>query len=85
MASDLQNKFQNRIGGETPPHQKQIQIESSALSADSPFTPEQRRILGNVYQLILSWRNERLMKQKQSAIAPTSPIVLLPERESEHV
>lgn len=24
------------------------------------FTPEQRRILGQVYQLILSWRRERL-------------------------
>ncbi len=26
------------------------------------FTPEQRRILGQVYQLILSWRRERLSR-----------------------
>lgn len=30
----------------------------------SPFTPEQREILGRVYSLILSWRRERLIKDR---------------------
>lgn len=36
------------------------------------FTPEQRHILGQVYQLIISWRRERLSRgQKQGQPKPT--------------
>jgi hypothetical protein len=33
---------------------------TTALPSQPPiFTPEQRRLLGQVYNLILSWRNEK--------------------------
>jgi hypothetical protein len=33
---------------------------TTSLPTQSPtFTPEQRRMLGQVYNLILSWRNEK--------------------------
>ena len=32
---------------------------TSQLPQTSPFTAEQRRILGQVYRLILSWRKEK--------------------------
>lgn len=67
MASDLQNKSKQPGGTETPSIAEQNQIDISAISNSSPFTPEQRQILGNVYQLILGWRRERLIKAKPSA------------------
>ena len=81
MASDLQDKPKQADGAETASITEQKPADLSATSAASPFTPEQKQILGNVYRLILGWRRERLMKSKQ---APTSvsPALLPVERES---
>ena len=81
MASDLQNKSKQTGGEETTSITKQNPTEVSAESYSSPFTPEQRQILGNVYRLILGWRRERLMKAKQS-VTPAAPILLPAERET---
>jgi len=64
MAGDLQNKSD---GVEAASVAKQNPNEILATSESSPFTPEQQRILGNVYRLILGWRRERLMKATQHA------------------
>jgi hypothetical protein len=34
-------------------------MTTSPLTPSPTFTPEQRRILGQVYNLILSWRSEK--------------------------
>ena len=65
MASDLQNKSIQTDGVETASIAKQNPNEILARPESSPFTPEQQRILGNVYQLIPGWRRERLMKATQ--------------------
>ena len=65
MASDLQNKSIQIDGVETASIAKQNPNEILAAPESSPFTPEQQRILGNIYQLILGWRRERLMKATQ--------------------
>ena len=69
MANDLQNKSKQPDGTETPSIAEQKHIDISVISDSYPFTPEQRQILGNVYQLILGWRRERLVKAKPSAAA----------------
>jgi hypothetical protein len=35
---------------------EQLQNGNPAIPAESPFTPEQRFILGKAYRLILSWQ-----------------------------
>ena len=77
MASDLQKKSKQVNGVETHSIAEQKQSDSSADSNSSPFTPEQRQILGNVYQLIMGWRRERLMKAKQPV-----PVAQPTEREA---
>jgi hypothetical protein len=37
---------------------EQLQNSNPAIPAESPFTPEQRFILGKAYRLILSWQPE---------------------------
>ena len=60
MANDLQNRSKQTDGVQT------AAITNQNQSDPSPFTPEQRQILGKVYRLILGWRRERLMKAKRS-------------------
>jgi len=52
---------------------KKIQISTTSFK-DVPrkitFTAEQSQILGQVYQLILGWRRERLDINKQTGITP---------------
>ena len=67
MASDLQNKSIQTDGVETHSIAQQNPNEILAASESSLFTRDQQRILGNVYQLILGWRRERLIKAKQHA------------------
>lgn len=76
MARDLQKKSR-----QTAPVTEQKPNHHPAPSDASPFTVEQRQILGNVYQLILSWRRERLMKAAHPT-AMTSPSLLPAEREA---
>lgn len=76
MASDLRKKFKPVGVAETYPAAEPEQSDASNVFDSSPFTPEQRQILGNVHQLILDWRRERLMKMGQ----PT-PVALPAERE----
>ena len=40
--------------------------EAEAEPTGPVFTAEQRRILGQVYQMILGWRRERLMRTELS-------------------
>ncbi len=37
------------------------------------LTPEQRSALGKVYQLILSWRRQRLQREAQAAAEEKEP------------
>jgi hypothetical protein len=37
---------------------EQLQNSNPAVPVESPFTPEQRLILGKAYRLILSWQPE---------------------------
>jgi len=37
---------------------EQLQNGNPAIPVESPFTPEQRLILGKAYRLILSWQPE---------------------------
>ena len=51
------------------------------------LTPEQRRALGKVYQLILSWRRQRLQREAEAAAKeknaqPASPVSTDPESEA---
>ena len=50
------------------------------------LTPEQRTALGKVYQLILSWRRQRLQREAEAAAKeneqPASPISTDPESEA---
>lgn len=62
MASALQKKSKQTAEAGKPAVTEQQPDNHSATSDAAPFTAEQRQILGNVYQLILSWRRERLMK-----------------------
>jgi hypothetical protein len=81
MASDLQKKSKQTVEAGVPPVTEQQPNRHPVTSDASPFTAEQRQILGNVYQLILSWRRERLMKTTpQSALNSSS--MLLTEREA---
>ena len=81
MASNLQNKSKQADGAETDSITEQKPADLSAISAASPFTPEQKQILGNVYRLILGWRRERLMKSKHASTS-ISPALLPVEREA---
>lgn len=51
---------------------KKIWNSTKLNSKDAPkkitFTPEQGQILGEVYQLILGWRRERLGNKKQTSL-----------------
>lgn len=76
MAHDLQKK-----SGQTAPVTDQKPNHHPVPSDASPFTEEQRQILGNVYQLILGWRRERLMKAALQ-VALTSPGLLPAKREA---
>lgn len=62
MASDLQEKSKQTSTAITLPVNDRKPIELPSDLGASSFTEEQRQILGNVYQLILGWRRERLMK-----------------------
>ncbi len=62
MASDLPKKSKHTADVEKLSVAKLAVENHPENSEASPFTAEQRQILGNVYQLILSWRRERLMK-----------------------
>jgi len=81
MASDLQKKSKQTAEAGKPSVTKQKPNNHPVTSDASPFTAEQRQILGNVYQLILSWRRERLMKATPQ-IALTSSSLLPAEREA---
>lgn len=76
MANDLSKKSKPEANVEKPFLADQTIENGSVTSEDSPFTAEQRQILGNVYQLILSWRRERLIKTA-TPVGPT-PSNLLP-------
>ncbi|MCC6986387.1 MAG: hypothetical protein IT309_08160 [Anaerolineales bacterium] len=62
MASNSSKKSKPVLEKENHSGADQTTENRLADSNDSPFTAEQRQILGNVYQLILGWRRERLMK-----------------------
>jgi len=81
MTSDLQKKSKPTVEAGKLPVTEQKPNHSPATSDASPFTAEQRQILGNVYQLILSWRRERLMKTTPQG-ALNSSSMLLTEREA---
>jgi len=81
MASDLQKKSKQTAETGKPSVTEQKPNNHPVNSDASPFTAEQRQILGNVYQLILSWRRERLMKATPQ-ITVTSSSLLLAEREA---
>ena len=81
MASDLQKKSKQTAETGKPFVTEQKPNNHPVNSEASPFTAEQRQILGNVYQLILSWRRERLMKTtSQGALNASS--MLVTEREA---
>lgn len=81
MASDLQKKSKQTTEAGKPPVMEQKPNHHPVPSDASPFTAEQRQILGNVYQLILGWRRERLRKATPQ-IALTPPSLLPAEREA---
>jgi len=81
MASDLQKKSKHTTEARKPPVTDQTTDPNQANSGSSPFTVEQRQILGNVYRLILGWRRERLMKSKPQIALPSSSIAPI-EREA---
>ena len=81
MASALQKKSKQTAEAGKPAVTEQQSNNHPATSDASPFTAEQRQILGNVYQLILSWRRERLMKTTPEGALNASSM-LLTEREA---
>lgn len=81
MAGNSQNKFNQTNAEESSHGTEQRCADILASSTSSPFTPEQKQILGNVYRLILGWRHDRLLKSKQ-APKPISSAPLPVKRES---
>lgn len=81
MANDLSKKSKSEANVEKPSLADQTAHNRPIPSEDSPFTAEQRQILGNVYQLILSWRRERLIKTA-TPVGPTPSNLLPIEREA---
>ena len=81
MASDVQKKSKQTAEAGKPAVTEQKPNNPPVTSDASPFTAEQRQILGNVYQLILSWRRERLMRTTPQG-ALNSSSMLLTEREA---
>lgn len=68
MAKDTKRKIQrskeqeNNRTSVSPQVEQELRVHQT--NPQSPvFTPEQRLILGRVYQLILSWRRERKAKE----------------------
>lgn len=81
MASALRKKSKHRAETENLSVTDQTPESHPANSEAAPFTAEQRQILGNVYQLILSWRREHRMKTiSEGALNASS--MSLPEREA---
>ena len=81
MANDLQKKSKQTTASGKPAVTEQQPVNHPVNSGTFPLTAEQRQILGNVYQLILGWRRERLMKAT-SQIALLSSSTLPAEREA---
>lgn len=70
MAHDLPKKSKQKSRtGPLPVVDREL-VHQPAHSGPSPFTAEQRQILGNVYQLILSWRRERRTKLASQCASP---------------
>jgi hypothetical protein len=73
MARDLPEKSKQTTEAGKPAITEQKSDHHPANIEVPPFTAEQRQILGNVYQLILGWRREHLMKlASQSALTSSS-------------
>ena len=81
MARDLPKKSKQTTVAGMPSITDRKPDTHPVMSEASPFTAEQRQILGNVYQLILGWRRERLMKLA-SQTALTSSSLSQAEREA---
>jgi hypothetical protein len=80
MATDITKKTersQTEAEIERAPHQGQTALPTDPN--EFTFTPEQCRILGQVYQLILGWRKQRL----QAAQANGPKVVPVPLVEQE--
>jgi len=81
MASALQKKSKQTAEAGKAAVTEQQPDNHPATSDASPFTPEQRQILGNVYQLILGWRRGRLMRTTPQGVLNSSSMSLT-EREA---
>jgi hypothetical protein len=80
MATDITKTTErSRTGAEIEIAPWQDQAPLPADPNEFTFTPEQCRILGQVYQLILSWRKQRL----QAARASDQNIIPAPAVEQE--
>jgi hypothetical protein len=78
MANDIQKKvLQSKVqAGEI---QQRQDVEGNLPTLEQPiFTTEQRRILGQVYTLILSWRRERRKSVAPTSISSTALIPVVP-------
>jgi hypothetical protein len=73
VANDIQKKIQ-----QSKVQTGKIQQESAGVSSDPDrhvFTAEQRRMLGQVYNLILSWRECKTTVEETASEAPIHPVI----------